>query len=145
MPPIPRLSPGKRKRFIETLRQTGNVSAAARAIGVPRAKLYKKRKADKRFREEWHEAVEEALDNLEEEIRRRALEGTEKPVYYGGKKCGSITAFNDTLAMFLLKAKRPATYGEGEGAPGEDQISSEPRKKLLKKLADMRNQDRKKN
>lgn len=143
MPSIVSLPWGKKKQFIETLKQTGNVSAAARAIGVPRAKLYKKKKTDRKFSEEWQEALEEALDDLEEEVRRRALQGIEKPVYYGGKKCGSITAFNDTLAMFLLKARRPETFGEANENQESAEPLSNPREKLLSKLAEMKFQGRK--
>lgn len=139
MPSIPRLTREKKARFIETLRRTGNVSAAAKEIGVPPARIYAKRQRDQSFKEDWDAAIEGALDDLEEEVRRRALEGIEKPVYYAGKKCGSITSFNDTLAMFLLKAKRPQVFGDGaEEGDGGFQPSRKPREKLLKKLADMK-------
>jgi len=131
--------PGKKKIFLKTLRQTGNASAAAREAGVDLQKAYEKRKKDKTFQADWTMAIEGALDDLEEEIRRRALEGTDKPVYYAGKKCGTITSFNDNLAMFLLKAKRPEVFSEeAEKNSPTDPINTHPREVLLRKLKEMK-------
>lgn len=138
MPYIPRWSREKKKSFLETLRRTGNVSSAARKAGVEISKAYSKRAQDQSFRKDWDGAIEGALDDLEEEVRRRALEGTKKPVYYAGKECGSVVSFNDNLAIFLLKAKRPQIFSEGVL---EDQnfhlLSADPKEKLLKKLLEM--------
>ncbi len=139
MPSIPRWSREKKTIFLETLRRTGNVSSSARAAGVPVVSAYAKRGREKAFRLEWQTALDEALDDLEEEVRRRALEGIEKPVYYAGKKCGSITSFNDNLAMFLLKAKRPGVFSENpQGEVPQGEMSSKPRERIVKKLAEMK-------
>lgn len=138
MPYVPRWSRAKRKSFLETLRKTGNVSSAAREAGVEISKAYAKRANDKSFRQGWDTAMEGALDDLEEEVRRRALEGTKKPVYYAGKECGSVVSFNDNLAMFLLKAKRPKIFSEeAEGGDNPNFSAAKPREKLLKKLLEM--------
>lgn len=138
MPYVPRWSRVKRKSFLETLRRTGNVSSAVREAGVEISKAYAKRALDKSFRKDWDAAIEGALDDLEEEVRRRALEGTKKPVYYAGKKCGSVVSFNDNLAMFLLKAKRPKIFSEGfEIDDNLNLPATKPREKLLKKLLEM--------
>lgn len=50
---------------------------------------------------------EDAIELLEGEARRRAYEGTVKPVYYKGEQCGKIREYSDTLMMFILKAKKP--------------------------------------
>lgn len=132
----------KRATFLEVLRTTGNISAAARAIGMARASLYDLRRQDDTFHREWDSALEESLDDLEGELRRRALQGTEKPVYYGGKQCGAIQSFNDNLGMFLLKGRRGNVYakdkpGAGkENDPASHQAKS-PREKLLAKLNKM--------
>ena len=49
---------------------------------------------------------------LEAEALRRALKGTEKPVYQNGKQVGAIREYSDLLLIFLLKARRPTVYRE---------------------------------
>jgi hypothetical protein len=127
--------------FFRVLRATGNVSAAARSAGVSLHNAYLKKTSEVKFSREWEAAIEEALDDLEGELRRRALEGTEKSVYYAGKEIGSITSYNDNLAMFLLKSRRGHIYGEagvmGHESSGKKEFDS-PREKLLAKLKDMK-------
>ena len=105
--------------FFDVLRRTANVSAACRAAGVPRGRAYALRRADDGFRREWHQALEEALDDLEAELRRRAMDGVDKPVFYAGKECGSVRTYSDALGMFILKSRRPAVFG-GEAGSGDD-------------------------
>jgi len=122
------------------LRETGNVSAAAREAGVDVCRAYEKKATEIRFSREWDSAFEEALDNLEGELRRRALEGTEKPVYYGGKEIGKIRSYNDNLAMFLLKARRGHIFYGGDDPqsdPFQKENTENVRDKLLAKLSDM--------
>jgi hypothetical protein len=93
--------------FLDALSSSGNVTAAARRAGVDRGTAYRSRAAAAEFRAAWDEALEVALDALEAEARRRALEGWEEPVFYQGKVCGHIRKYSDALIMFLLKAYRP--------------------------------------
>jgi len=129
-----------RSIFLQVLRETGNASAAARKAGVSLTKAYEKKATEEKFCREWDTAIEEALDDLEGELRRRALEGTEKPVYYGGKEVGSVRSYNDNLAMFLLKSRRGHVFGDME-VPGRESVRKKdienPREKLLSKLKEM--------
>ena len=61
--------------FLQTLRETGNVSAAARHVGKSRAAVYRARKQDDAFAADWDDALEEAADWLELEALRRAVGG----------------------------------------------------------------------
>lgn len=128
----------KRALFLEILKTTGNVSAATRAVGMRRTSLYALRRQDEDFRKEWDSALEESLDDLKGELRRRAIEGTEKPVYYGGKECGALRSYNDNLGVFLLKGRRKKVYGKDQPARGKDgrfvAQTKSPREKLLAKL-----------
>lgn len=122
---------------------TGSVSAGARAAGVSRTLAYKRRREDHAFAAEWDAALDCALDDLEGALRKRAVEGVEKPVYYGGKQCGSSVSYSDNLGMFLLRGRRKDVFGDGKGTserdaipdPGNTDIS--PRARLLEKLAEM--------
>lgn len=100
-----------RDRFLEALAELGQVRAAARVAGVSPQSAYRLRRRSPEFAVAWQEAMDQALDALEETLLDRAINGVEKPVFYGGKSCGSVRQYSDALAMFLLRARRPETYG----------------------------------
>ncbi len=109
-----------RTAFLDALAELGQVRAAARAAGISSQRVYRERQKCPEFAKDWSEAMDRALDALEEMLLDRAMNGVEKQVYYGGKSCGSVRQYSDALAMFLLRARRPETYGRaatGEAAP----------------------------
>ena len=57
----------------------------------------------------WEEALEQAMDLLAGEARRRAT-GIKRDVWYAGEKVGTENVYSDTLLMFLLRAHRPHLY-----------------------------------
>ena len=104
-----------RTAFLEALGELGQVRAAARVAGVSPQRVYRERQKCPEFAKEWQAAMDRALDALEETLLDRAMNGVEKQVYYGGKSCGSVRQYSDALAMFLLRARRPETYGRAAG------------------------------
>lgn len=98
--------------FLVGLRRHANVSRAAKDAGVNRRTAQRERVNSGAFAEAWDDALEEGLDYLEEEARRRAYEGTLKPVYNRGELVGHVREFSDTLTIFLLKGGRPEKYAE---------------------------------
>jgi hypothetical protein len=98
--------------FLEALRKSPNVSAAARACGVSYRAVYSLRKADPSFAEAWDEAIEQAVDAIEGALYERAIEGVDEPVFHKGEVCGVVTRYSDTAAMFLLKGRRRQVYGD---------------------------------
>ena len=66
-------APHWRLLFFQMLRKTGNVSAAARHAGRPRAHLYRMRKQDSDFASQWDDALDEAADWLELEALNMVL------------------------------------------------------------------------
>ncbi|WP_281302154.1 MULTISPECIES: hypothetical protein [unclassified Iodidimonas] len=115
----PAFSARRRRLFLDALRDSANVSASARHAGIARRDVYRLRAKDTAFRDEWDHALEEALDALEGELRRRAVHGVEKPVFYAGKPCGKIISYSDQLGMFLLRSRRPHIFGS-ESSLGPD-------------------------
>lgn len=103
---------GLKATFLDELRETANVTLAARAAGISSGTAYKHRQTDVLFAERWDEAINEAVDMLEHEAHRRAFKGVEEPVFYQGMECGSVRKYSDALTMFLLKAHRPDKYRE---------------------------------
>ena len=67
----------------------GNVTAAAAAAGSGRSTLYDWRAEDPDFAQAWEEALELGICGLEDEAKRRAMNGS------------------DTLLMFVIKQYRP--------------------------------------
>ena len=143
---VERMSKGKRISarqkaiFIDILQHTGNISAAIRAADMSRRGAYGLRKTDRYFAQEWDMALDDALDDLEGALRKRAIEGVEKPVYYGGKMCGSQRNYSDNVGMFILKSRRGETVPKATSAskPLEDENTVvSPRGKLLDRLQEI--------
>ena len=95
--------------FIDRLKATGNVTLAASGAGVTRQHAYRTRNRSKTFRRQWDEALEEAVDLLAGEARRRAT-GIKKAVWYAGEVVGAESVYDSSLLMFLLRAHRPRLY-----------------------------------
>lgn len=102
-----KLTPQKKKKFLTLLANNGGVfTRAARQIGVSNQALYKERLKDKEFAAAWLEALDHGIDVLEAEAVERAVNGTEKPIYYKGEIVGTIMEKSDSLIQFLLRGHR---------------------------------------
>jgi len=67
----------------------------------------------------FNDCCEYYTDLLELEATRRAFEGCEKQLYYQGCEIGTETVYSDSLAIAILKKRRPEfrdTYKTQEGA-----------------------------
>jgi hypothetical protein len=107
----------QRDTFIATLADTRNVTVAAREAGIARRAAFALRARDEDFAADWLDAEEAASDLLEHEARKRAMEGIEEPVYYHGKKVGTVRRHSETLLLLFLRAERPEKFAEkGAGA-----------------------------
>ena len=113
--------------FLHALRATGNVSAAARSAGTCRSRCYEVRRRDAAFAAAWADALEEAADRLEMEAFRRAVEGVGEDRFFRGDLVGRVTRYSDRLLMFLLKARRPSTFGAARDRPSPGEQDHEAR------------------
>lgn len=93
--------------FIQELCRTGNISLSADKANISRSHTYLARKEDAAFDAACVEAIEISGEYMEGEARRRAVEGTLRPVFQGGKLVGKVREYSDTLLIFLLKAHNP--------------------------------------
>src|SRR5207253_3228748 len=91
----------------EAFAKTGVIRSAARAAEIDRSTVYAWQEHDDQFSVRFGQARAESDDRIREEIRRRALSGTLKPVYYLGERVGTIREYSDTLLIFLAKARMP--------------------------------------
>ena len=105
-----KLTKARQECFLQTLAETGSVINAVRVAGTSRTRVYELRKTDPAFASAWDEAEVIAYDLLEEEARRRALEGVPQPLVSAGKLVRSddgqpITTqrYSDSLLLALLK------------------------------------------
>ncbi len=107
-----KLTHKKRAIFLASLSECGNVTQAAEAAGVNRVYLYEVRAKDEAFAKSWEEAAKLGALRLEDEARRRAIDGWEEPVWHKGQMCGKVQKYSDTLLIVLLKAHHPDKYAE---------------------------------
>jgi hypothetical protein len=122
MVPITHPTPAQRGRrkvtrraqgqFFEALASGWSVTHAAQRAGVHRQRLYELRVEDDEFAAEWEQAWQAGTDTLVDEVRRRALEGVEEPVYQKGELVGHVRRYSDVLLMFMVKQRDPS-FREG--------------------------------
>lgn len=105
-------TPKKRKRFLEALAETGNVTAACKLSAMVRTPTYYWRWEDEEFAAEWDQALHLGIEAIEDEAIRRATTGVKESVFYKGGSCGEVTKYSDTLLIFLLKGAKPEKYVE---------------------------------
>lgn len=85
-------TPEQWNTFCALLEDSGNVSLSARGAGIGRSTVYEAIQNDDSIRERVEDARETAIERLEHEARRRAMNGS------------------DLLLIFLLKALKPEMY-----------------------------------
>lgn len=101
-----KVTPKKLEYFLDRLRETGNVYRSALSVGLLHPAVYKQRNKDPEFARAWDEALNESVDFLVEEAKRRAYDGVDEPVFYQGEVCGTVRKYSDPLLMFLIKGIR---------------------------------------
>lgn len=89
-------------------RKIGTV-AAAREAGVEgsRARIREAIQADDDLVAQLEEARGRGPETIREEIRRRAIDGVEEPVFHNGDVVGSVTKYSDRMLAMMAKANLP--------------------------------------
>jgi hypothetical protein len=105
-------TPERDAKFLAAIAKGATVSDACAIAGYSRPVVYVYRNEDPKFAAAWDEANEDAIERMEREADRRAVEGYDKPVFHLGVEVGTERKFSDTLLIFRLKAKRPDVYRE---------------------------------
>lgn len=93
----------KKNKFLNALAKLGSIKAAAEDAGIDRTTHYTWLD-DEPYKKAYERARQIAADALEEEARRRAVEG------YIGKD--GVREYSDKLLIALLKANFPDRYKE---------------------------------
>lgn len=103
----------KKRKFLELFPEVGSVALAATGAGISRWSHYHWLKTDPLYREAFEEDAKQVwADNMEAEMYRRAVKGTDKNVYYKGKRVDVIKEYSDVLLIVGLKSVRPEKYIE---------------------------------
>src|SRR5690606_25550898 len=89
----------KKAAFLAAFAETGNVTAAAKAADINRTLHYQWLETDADYAKRFEEAREQAVERMEREALRRAVEGWEEPVFHKGEVCGTVRKFSDTLLI----------------------------------------------
>ncbi len=111
--------PNQRK-FLAAYSEMGNITRATEEADISRQTHYNWMSQDPEYAEAFKKAERLAADKLEEEARRRAVEGIEEPVYQGGELVGSKMKYSDTLLIFLLKGNKPDKFADRQKVEQEN-------------------------
>jgi len=106
-------TPEFKEAFVTLLSSLPNITACCKLLGIAVENIRRARVKDPEFDEAVKNAIEEGYDMLEEEARRRAVDGVDRPVFFQGEQCGVIREYSDQLLITLLKANRPKKYNPG--------------------------------
>lgn len=100
--------PALRKRYMEHLREHGDRESAACYVGVPLTTVDRWRREHAEFAQEEDTALAAFKMVIEDEIRRRAIEGVEEPRFSAtGKVIGKVRRFSDTLLLAFARRHIP--------------------------------------
>jgi hypothetical protein len=106
-----RLATARRKSLaLELLSQGHTLAHVRKVLGINRVTVFRWRKDDPSFAEAYSDAMEAGTDVIEQEARRRAVDGYDRPVFQGGGLVGFERVYSDMLAALLLRGRRPEVY-----------------------------------
>jgi hypothetical protein len=98
--------------FLAALAEHGVINRACEAVGIDRQTVWIRRQKNPDFAAQCELAIEMSADKLEQEARRRALEGVEEPVYQGGQLVGTRLVYSDSLLALMLKGRRKKVFAD---------------------------------
>jgi hypothetical protein len=103
----------KRVIFLQNLMNTGNVVLSAARSGVGWRALYLARDRHPDFARNWDMAVNIYHAFVaNEKIRKWAIDGLRKPVWYQGQIVGYEIHRDSGMTQFYMKSAMPAIYGD---------------------------------
>jgi hypothetical protein len=109
--PSGRLTTARRKSLaLDLLSQGHTLAYVKKILGINRVTMYRWRQDDPSFAQAYSDAMEAGTDLIEQEARRRAVEGFDRPVYQRGRMVGVVRVYSDELAVMLLRDRRPEVY-----------------------------------
>lgn len=107
------LTPARQVALIQAMAACGCIKEACAKVGVSREAVYElRRRPDAQsFRMAMDLALDGAADAVEDAMYGRAIAGVEVPHYYKGELVGTHRRYDERLAMFILRYRKPHRYG----------------------------------
>lgn len=111
------------RRWLEAFAKHFCVVTACAAVRYSRSHVYACRDSDKDFARAWDDVASCVLELAEASLAERAIFGTKKAVFQGGRLVGYHTEKSDALLRFYLanvsaKWRRYREVPQGETGPG---------------------------
>jgi hypothetical protein len=108
------LTPARQVALIQTMAACGCIREACAKVGISPEAVYElRRRPDAQsFRLAMDTALDGAADKVEENAFGRAINGVEVPHYYKGELVGTHRRYDERLAMFILRYRKPWRYGK---------------------------------
>jgi hypothetical protein len=97
-------------KYLTIMRSTGSNTLALKAANCPRRIVTYMQASSPVFGAVLNDSLDESTDSLEDEARRRAVEGVDEPVFYQGAVVGHVKKYSDELLKMLLRANRQTKY-----------------------------------
>lgn len=130
-------SEAQKRRFLEALAESCNVSHSAAVAEISVSAVYRRRRNDASFRLRWGEALATGYAQLEMAMLERALVGRPKEIKVGGES-QVIRDYDDRIGIALLKMHRD-TVREVEAAVDGTEVD-EAAARILMRLRRLRAQ-----
>jgi hypothetical protein len=108
------LTPARQVAVIQAMAACGCISEACARVGISTEAVYELRKRPdaQSFRLAMDLALDGAADTVENGVFARAINGVEVPHYYKGELVGTHRRYDERLAMFILRYRKPYRYGK---------------------------------
>jgi hypothetical protein len=107
------LTPARQVAVVQAMAACGCIREACARVGISPEAVYElRRRPDAQsFRLAMDIALDGAVDRVEDAVFARAIEGVEVPHYYKGELVGTHRRYDERLALFLLRYRKPYRYG----------------------------------
>lgn len=93
--------------YLNTYREHGLHGMAAKAAGVTRQCVEHHLEKDEDFLLLRTNAYNDYREAIEHEVKRRAIEGWDEPVFYKGDECGVVRKYSDRMLELHTKRHNP--------------------------------------
>lgn len=108
----------KTTKFLGELSRTGLLGDSAKAAGISRTSVTRRRKRDPAFERQVQQARQEATPALEAAAFHRAVEGVDEPILYAGEIVAYRKKYSDPLLRQLIARLDEQAAKVDGGAPG---------------------------
>ena len=108
------LTPARQVAVVQAMAACGCIREACARVGISPEAVYElRRRPDAQsFRLAMDLALDGAVEKIEDGVFSRAIYGVEIPHYYKGELVGTHRRYDERLAMFILRYRKPHRYGK---------------------------------